>query len=86
MAFVGPTTERNISTFGKTFKIFLTEQEGGYWVATILYADNGTVSTKNLIGNTKEEAYELAVDWTKANIYQEASIESLDERAAAGGA
>ena len=87
MAFVGPTTERKISTsLGKTFKIFLTEQEGGYWVATILFAEKGTVSTKNLIGDAKEAAYELAFDWTKVNIDQNASIEALDEHAAVGDA
>jgi hypothetical protein len=44
LPFVGPTEERNIKTSDdKTFKLFMTEQEGGYWVASVLYAKDGSV-------------------------------------------
>lgn len=78
MAFVGPTTERKIYTSaGKTFKIFLTEQEGGYWVATVLYSQDGLVSTQNFIGRSKESAYESAVTWSKEDLDERATVEPL---------
>jgi len=78
MAFVGPTEERKISTTnGKTYKIFLTKQVGGYWVATILYVSGGTVTTQNVIGSSKEDAYRKASEWTLSNIDEHASIEAL---------
>lgn len=78
MAFVGPTEERKISTTnGKTYKIFLTEQVGGHWVATTLYASNGVVTTHNEIGLSKADAYEKALGWTLHNIDEHACIEAL---------
>ncbi|WP_146093164.1 MULTISPECIES: hypothetical protein [unclassified Xanthomonas] len=78
MAFVGQTEERKISTTnGKTYKIFLTEQVGGHWVATILYANSGVVTTHNEIAPSKAGAYKKASEWTLANIDWNASVESL---------
>ena len=78
MAFVGPTTEKKITTAtGKTFKMFLTEQVGGYWVATVLYAASGKISTHNEIGSSKADAYKKASAWTLNNIDRQATIEAL---------
>ena len=78
MSFVGGTTALNIKTsVGKTFRIFITEQVGSYWVATILYADNGVIRAKNELANSREEAYRKAVEWTLNNIDAKASIDPL---------
>jgi len=78
MAFIGDTIEKKITvTGGKTFKIFLTEQVGGYWVATILYAAAGVVSTHNELGSSKEDAFTKATSWTLNNIDKNATIETL---------
>ena len=34
MSFTGPTTQKNVLANGSTFKLFLMQQNGGYWVAT----------------------------------------------------
>ncbi|WP_139306088.1 MULTISPECIES: hypothetical protein [Methylomonas] len=78
MSFVGETTALNIKTsVGKTFRIFITEQVGGYWVATILYAANGVISAQNELANSREEVYRKAVEWTLENIDANADIDSL---------
>lgn len=77
MSFIGVTEERRISTHGKRYKIFITEQVGGFWVATVLYADNGTVKTHNEIANTKVDAYNQAVAFVRKNIDKNSDIESL---------
>ncbi|MFW9709582.1 hypothetical protein V3H24_14110 [Vibrio parahaemolyticus] len=78
MSFIGKTTEIKITTaLGKTFKIFLTEQVGNYWVATILYAHNGNVTTHNEVANNREDAYMNAVTFVLNNIDKNAEIESL---------
>ena len=77
MSFIGRTEERNISTNGKTYKIFITEQVGGYWVATVLYADNGTVKAHNELANTKTDAYNQASTFVLNNIDVNATIDRL---------
>ena len=78
MSFVGETTVLNIKTsVGKTFRIFITEQVGGFWVATILYEANGVISTQNELENTREDAHRKAVKWTLNNIDAKADIDSL---------
>ncbi len=77
MSFIGETEERKITTNGKTYKIFITEQVGGYWVATVLYSVNGTVSTHNEIAKTKVDAYAQASTFVLNNIDQNAVIEAL---------
>ncbi len=77
MAFIGKTAERKITTNGKTYKIFLTEQIDGCWVATSLYADGGVISTHNEIGQDKADAYKKACDWVFNNIDGNAQIEAL---------
>lgn len=77
MAFIGKTAERKITTNGKTYKIFLTEQVNGCWVATSLYADSGVISTHNEIGQDKADAYKKACDWVFKNIDGNAQIEAL---------
>ena len=78
MSFIGKTEERLVKTTnGKTFKIFVTEQEGGFWVATVLYARNGVVDTKNFADTKRDEAYRLAVEWVLNNIDDKATVEAL---------
>lgn len=78
MSFVGETTTLNIKTsVGKTFRIFITEQLGGYWVATILHTTNGAINTQNELANSRDEAYRKAVEWTFNNIDAKADIDSL---------
>jgi hypothetical protein len=77
MSFIGPTTEKAITTNGRTYKIFLTEQAGGYWIGTVLYAINGIVTTHNELGSSKQDAYQRASDWTLDNIDKDADIEAL---------
>lgn len=77
MSFIGDTEERKILTNGKTYKIFITEQEGGFWVATILYANNGKVTTHNEVGNNRADVYKKACDWVLNNIDNNAKIEPL---------
>ncbi len=77
MSFVGDTVERKITTQGKTYKIFVTEQVGGDWVATILYADDGKVTTNNEFGKQLQEAYDNACYFVRKNIDPHAQIEDL---------
>jgi hypothetical protein len=78
MSFVGRTTEREIhAAKGKTFKIFLTEQVGGFWVATVLYANDGLVTTHVETAATKVDAYRKASAWTLSDIDPKASIDPL---------
>jgi len=78
MSFVGETTTLNIKTsVGKIFRIFITEQLDGYWVATILYATNGAIETHNELANSCNEVYRKSVEWTLNNIDAKADIDSL---------
>lgn len=78
MSFIGNTEERLIKTSsGKTFKILITEQYGGYWVATVLFAKNGVVDTENLTDINRIEAYRKATEWVVNNIDDKANIDSL---------
>jgi hypothetical protein len=78
MSFIGKTEEREINTSGKTYKIFITEQEDGYyWVATILYVDNGVIDTHILIDKDKSNTYQKACDWVFSTIDDKAQIEPL---------
>lgn len=78
MSFIGKTEERLIkTTTGKTFKIFLTQQEGGYWVATVFYAKDGVVDASHFSETDKVEAYKKAVEWVLNNIDDKAVIDSL---------
>jgi len=78
MSFIGKTEERLIKTStGKIFKIFITEQEGGYWVATVFYTENGVVDAKHFPDPDRSEAYRLAIEWTLNNIDDKAIIDPL---------
>jgi len=78
MSFIGKTEERLITTTDKKiFKIFITEQQGGFWIATVLYTKDGVVDTKNFANIDREETYRLAVEWVLNNIDDKATIESL---------
>ena len=78
MSFIGKTEERLIKTnAGKTFKIFITEQEGGYWVATVFYAKNGVVDAKHISETGRDEAYRKATEWALNNIDSQAVIDPL---------
>lgn len=78
MSFIGETTARNINTSaGKIFRVFVTEQFGGLWVATILYADNGKISTHNETADSRVEVYGQALRWTLNNIDSKAIFDPL---------
>jgi hypothetical protein len=78
MSFIGPAEERNIETStGKTFKLFMTAQEGGYWVASVLYTRDGIVDAHHESKVAKEDAYLAAVNWVLANLDQQAVIDPL---------
>ena len=78
MSFIGKTVERLIKTTdGKTFKIFITEQQGGFWVATVLYAKEGVVDANNFADTKREEAYRLALEWVLNNIDDKAIVDPL---------
>jgi hypothetical protein len=78
MSFIGPTEERLIKTTeGKTFKIFITQQDGGYWIATVFHAKDGVVDTHNIADSDKAEAFRKASEWTLNNIDDKATIETL---------
>ena len=77
MSFLGPTTEKKIVSNGRTFKLFLTEQEGGYWVATVLWIKDDIAQTHNESRMKKEESYQSAVKWICSNIDTNATVEPL---------
>lgn len=78
MSFIGESIELKIKTSaGRLFKIFLTEQVGGYWAATVLYTENGVVKAQHLTNVDKIEAYRLACEWVINNIDHNAVIDSL---------
>ena len=78
MSFIGKTEERLIkTTTGKTFKIFITQQEGGFWVATVFYTKDGAVNTKHFAETEVSDAYKNAVEWVLNNIDDKADIEAL---------
>jgi len=78
MSFVGKTEEKLIKTTqGKTYKLFLLEQENGYWLALVLYAINGTVSTHKEVDVDKSEAYRRACEFALNNIDPQAAIDPL---------
>lgn len=79
MSFVGLTKALNIRTSqGKTFRLFITEQVGGLWIATVLYADNsGKIDTHNQSAFSENQAYLDSVQWILNNIDSNASIDPL---------
>ena len=78
MSFIGKTEERLIKTTDKrTFKLFITEQQGGVWITTVLYAKDGVIDAKNFVDTKREEAYRLASEWVLNNIDDKAIIEIL---------
>ena len=70
MSFIGETTVLPIKTpQGKEFRMFLTEQEGGYWVATVLYASpDHLVTTEVKTATEMMEAWRKAAEWCHNNI------------------
>lgn len=77
MSFIGVTEERKISTLNRTFKIFITEQVGGFWVSTVLYTANGVAVTHDEVANSKADAYKQAVTFILNSIDKNAIIEPL---------
>ena len=78
MSFIGSTEEKIIKTSnGKIFKLFMTEQMGGYWVATVLYVKDHVVSTKSIVETDKTESYRKACEWVLNNIDDKADISLL---------
>lgn len=78
MSFIGPLFVLNVKTsHGKNFKILISEQEGGFWVATVLYSDDGRISTNHLSGENKSQAYEAASSWVLQSLDKQAQIEKL---------
>lgn len=61
MSFVGPMSVFGVITsHKKNFKILVTEQEGGFWVATVLYSNDGQILTKHFYGDDKAQSYKAA--------------------------
>ncbi|MCQ6261289.1 hypothetical protein MLD55_05030 [Alcanivorax sp. MM125-6] len=78
MSFIGNTEERLIKTTkGMTYKIFITEQVGGFWASSVFYARNGVLDAKHFSDKDRDEAYRQAVEWTINNIDDKAVIDSL---------
>jgi hypothetical protein len=78
MSFIGPTEERIIKTSdGKTFKIFLTQQVGGFWIATVFYIKDGVATVHHISDTDKVEAYRKASEWVLINIDDKAVIDLL---------
>jgi len=77
MSFLGLTTEKKVLANGKTFKLFLTEQEGGFWVATVLYIGGSIAQAHNESRLQKVDSYEAAVAWIQQNIDSNASVDPL---------
>lgn len=79
MSFVGKTKVFDIVTSSKNlFKLFITEQMVGYSVATILYSDDGVITTKILTAMSMKEVYDLACEWIFSNIDESASIQKIN--------
>jgi len=78
MPFKLKSKELNIKAQGKNYKMFLTEQNDGYWLTTVLYVDsNSRVQVKTQIHTDKIGAYEQACKWVKENLDANAKIDSL---------
>ncbi len=77
MSFIGKSEERKVTTKGKTYKIFITEQKGGYWVATVLFSKEGTITTHNEVASNKDVTYCKASKFVLDNIDKKAEIELL---------
>ena len=78
MSFIGPTTTLNIKTSSnKYFKIFITEQVGGFWVATLLYSKDEKIHTRHFSGKTKVESYEKTSKWVLNALDNFAMIDRL---------
>ena len=44
-------------------KMFITKQESGIWVATILYMNDGEFTYHNEVAYEKLEAYRMITEW-----------------------
>ena len=78
MSFIGKTEERLIKTTkGMTYKIFITEQVGGFWSASVFYAKNGVLDAKHFSDKDRAEAYRQAAEWAINNIDDKAVIDPL---------
>jgi hypothetical protein len=79
MSFIGPTTILNIRTSSqKCFKIFITEQVGGFWVATLLYSKDEKIHTRHFSGKTKVESYKKTSEWVLNDLDNRAVIDRLE--------
>ncbi len=74
-AFKKKVDEIKISSKGKTFKILLFIDDS-VWVAIVVFAINSIVDTKYIQEQTKEVAYEKAVEWFLNNVDAYAKIET----------
>lgn len=79
MSSNGAAKKFNIKTSkGKTFALFVSEQVGGTWASSVLYADEtGKIVKPDFHGITEEDVYILAVQWTLNNIDSHANIDPL---------
>jgi hypothetical protein len=79
MSFIGPTKSLNICTSqGKTFRLFITEQLGGLWIATTLFAhSNGMIDTNVQSAFSESDVYLKATEWVLNNIDSAAQIDPL---------
>ena len=77
MSFTGPTTQKNVLANGSTFKLFLMQQNGGYWVATFLWIKDSVAKAHHESRLSKVESYDAAVEWIHHNIDANASVDPL---------
>jgi hypothetical protein len=61
----------------KHSRLLITKQQGGVWVATVLYAKNSVIDAKNFVNSEQGEAYMAAEEWVINNIDDNAIIDPL---------
>ena len=70
MSFVGTTLVLPVETpRGENFRLYLTQQIGGYWVSTVLHMTKESVPKAEVnTGADMVEAWERALEWCQKNI------------------
>jgi len=78
MSFIGATEIKNIKcNAGKISKLFMTAQEGGYWVATVLYTKDGVAKSHVERTTEKVDTYLAAQNWFLNEVDQQAAFDPL---------
>ena len=78
MSFKGATEIRTIKVRpGQRYRLFMTQQDVGYRVATILYSENGAPCGKHIARLSKADAYAAAMKWALRYVNSQAVIDPL---------